>query len=137
MINHYPYSKELMKHFKNPKNVGKIKDYDGLGKSGNMKCGDTMYFYIKVGKNKKGQEIIKKASFETFGCSVAIANTSLLTTMVQGKTIEQALKIKKKDLLEKFGPVPFVKIHCSFLAIDALNNAINNYISKKKKSKKK
>lgn len=128
------YLKEIMKHFTRPQNVGKMKDYDGLGKAGNLTCGDIMYFYIKVGKNKAGKEIIKNVSFETFGCTVAIANTSLLTTMVRGKTLEEALKITKEDLLKKFGQVPIVKIHCSLLAVDALGEAIYGYLSKNKKS---
>jgi len=121
------YSKEIMKHFTRPQNVGKMKDYDGLGKAGNLTCGDIMYLYIKVGKNKAGQEIIKKVSFETFGCTVAIANTSLLTTMVKGKTLQQALRITKDDLIKKFGQVPMVKIHCSLLAVDALSQALYDY----------
>ena len=126
------YSKEIMKHFKKPQNVGKIKDYDGLGKAGNLKCGDAMHLYIKAGKNKKGEDIIKNISFETFGCSVAIANTSLLTTLAKGKTISQALKITQQDLLKKFGNVPVVKIHCSMLAVDALSEAIYDYLSRNK-----
>src|SRR3989338_10278900 len=107
------YSNEVMKHFKKPQNVGKIKNADGLGKVGNLSCGDIMYLYLKIVKNKKGQEIIKDVKFETFGCTVAIANTSLLTTMVKGKTLEQAQKITKDDLVKKFKNVPSVKVHCS------------------------
>lgn len=127
------YSKEVMSHFKNPKNVGRIKNADALGKVGNLKCGDIMYLYLKVGKNKKGQEIIKDIKFETFGCTVAIANTSLLTTMVKGKTLETALKITKNDLVKKFKNVPIVKVHCSLLAVDALSEAVYNYYNKQKK----
>lgn len=127
------YSKEVMRHFTNPQNVGKMKNYDGLGKAGNLTCGDIMYLYIKVSKNKKGKETIKDISFETFGCAIAIANTSLLTAMVKGKTIEDALRITKDDLLKKFGNIPFVKIHCSLLAVDALGEAIYDYLSKNKK----
>jgi len=124
------YSKEVMKHFKSPQNVGKIKSPSGTGRVGNIRCGDIMYLYIKVAKNRKGQEIIKDIKFETFGCTVAIANTSLLTTMVKGITIEKALKITKDDLVRKFGGVPFVKIHCSLLAVDALAEAVYDYYSK-------
>ncbi|PIV65021.1 MAG: iron-sulfur cluster assembly scaffold protein [Candidatus Nealsonbacteria bacterium CG01_land_8_20_14_3_00_12] len=127
------YSKEVMKHFIHPQNVGKMKNYDGLGKAGNLKCGDIMYLYIKVGKDEGGKEIIKNISFETFGCTIAIANTSLLTTMVKGKTLKEALKITKEDLLKRFGRVPLVKIHCSLLAVDALGEAIYDYLSKNKK----
>lgn len=124
------YSKEIMKHFKNPKNVGKIKNPDGLGKVGNLTCGDIMYLYLKIERNKKGEEVIKDVKFETFGCTVAIANTSLLTTMIKGKTIDQALKITKNDLVKKFGNVPAIKIHCSLLAVDALSEAIYDYFNK-------
>jgi nitrogen fixation protein NifU and related proteins len=124
------YSPEIMKHFKTPQNVGSMKKYDGLGKVGNLRCGDIMYLYLKIAKNKKGQDFIKDIKFETFGCTVAIANTSLLTTMVKGKTLEDALKVTKDDLIEKFGNVPAIKIHCSFLAVDALSEAIYGYYKK-------
>jgi len=122
-----------MKHFKNPRNVGKMKGYDGLGKVGNPFCGDVMEFYIKVGKDKKGKEIIQQASFLTLGCAVAIANSSALTEVVKGKTIEKALEITKQDLLNKLGEVPKPKIHCSFLAVDALGEAIHDYLIKNEK----
>jgi len=128
-----PYSKEVMKHFKNPQNVGKLKNPSAIGKVGNLRCGDIMYLYLKIEKNRNGKEIIKDVKFETFGCTVAIANTSLLTTMIKGKTLQQSLKISKDDLLKKFGSVPFVKIHCSMLAIDALAEAIYNYYIKNEK----
>ncbi len=124
------YSKEVMKHFKHPQNVGKMKSPSAVGKVGNLRCGDIMYLYIKVEKDKKGREVIKDVKFETYGCTVAIANTSLLTTMVKGKTIEQAMKIKKEDLIKRFGNVPFIKIHCSMLAVDALSEAIYDYFKK-------
>jgi len=93
-------------------------------------CGDIMYLYLKIGKNKSGKEMIKDVKFETFGCTVAIANTSLLTTMVKGKTLEEAAKITKEDLIKKFKQVPLIKIHCSLLAVDALSEAIYDYFSK-------
>ncbi|MBU2578946.1 iron-sulfur cluster assembly scaffold protein [Patescibacteria group bacterium] len=125
------YSKEIIKHFKNPKNLGKIKNADGIGKVGNPLCGDVMELSFKIGKNKKKQEVIKDIKFETMGCAVAIANTSLLTIMVKGRTIKQALEITKQDLMEKLGqPLPAIKIHCSLLAIDALYEAIYNYLKK-------
>ena len=133
MIKHPYYSKKVIEHFTNPKNVGKMKNYDGLGKAGNLKCGDIMYFYIKVGKDKGGREVIKDISFETLGCAIAIANTSLLTTMVKGRALEEALKITKDDLVKKLGQVPVVKIHCSLLAIDALGEAIYDYFLRNKK----
>ena len=122
-----------MKHFKNPQNVGKIKNPDGLGRAGNLTCGDIMYLYLKITRDKKGREIIKDIKFETFGCTVAIANTSLLTTMVKGKTLEEAMKITKDDLIKKFGEIPIFKIHCSLLAVDALAAAICDYFLKNKK----
>jgi len=127
------YSKEIMKHFRHPRNVGKMKNYDGLGKVGNPVCGDILWLYLKMGKNRKGKEIIKKASFSTLGCTVAIANSSLITTLVKGKTLEEAMKITKKDLLKKLKNVPPIKIHCSLLAADALSEAIYDYLSKNKK----
>ncbi|MEM0243380.1 MAG: iron-sulfur cluster assembly scaffold protein [Candidatus Aenigmatarchaeota archaeon] len=123
------YSKEIMKHFKNPKNVGRIKNADGIGEAGNLVCGDIMRIYIKVSE-KNNKKVIKDIKFETFGCVVAIANTSLLTTLVKGKTIEEALSIKKEDLIKKLGKVPPIKIHCSVLAIDALKEAIYDYLKK-------
>lgn len=118
-----------MKHFKNPKNVGIIKNPDGKGRIGNMQCGDIMELYIKVKNNK-----ISDIKFQTFGCVVAVAVSSILTEMVKGKTIEQAMKITNKDILNKSGKVPLIKIHCSILAADALKEAIYNYLYKSKKS---
>lgn len=122
------YSKEIIKHFKNPKNVGRIKNPSGVGRAGNLLCGDVMYLYIKV-KDKKISDI----KFQTFGCIVAIANSSLLTTMVKGKSLEHAIKINKDDLLKKLGkPLPPIKVHCSILAVDALHEAIYDYYVRNK-----
>lgn len=124
----YPlYAKEIIKHFKNPKNIGKIKNADGIGKVGNTVCGDVMWFYIKVKNNK-----ISDIKFQTFGCVVAIAVSSMLTEMVKKKTLEQAIKITNKDILKKAGKVPPIKKHCSVLAADALHEAIYDYLSKNK-----
>jgi len=123
------YSKEVMKYFKSPKNVGVIKNPDGIGRVGNMTCGDIMELYIKVKKDK-----IVDIKFQTFGCVVALAVSSMLTEIAKGKTIEEALKITNKDILKKSGPVPPIKIHCSFLAADALYEAIYDYLSKNKKT---
>lgn len=92
-----------------------------------------MYLYIKIAKDKKGREFIKDIKFETFGCTVAIANTSLLTTMVKGKTLEDALKVTKDDLVKNFGSVPALKVHCSLLAVDALAEAVHGYYKKNKR----
>jgi len=120
-----PYSKEVMKHFVHPKNMGKMKNPDGVGEAGNIYCGDIMKLYLKIRKNK-----ISDIKFECLGCVVAIANTSLLTTMVKGKKLIDVLKITKEDILRKLGQVPVTKIHCSILALDALNEAIFDYYSK-------
>ncbi|MDD5606809.1 MAG: iron-sulfur cluster assembly scaffold protein [Candidatus Pacebacteria bacterium] len=119
------YSKKIIDHFKNPRNYGKIKKPSAVGQVGNKVCGDVMKIYLKI-----ENDIIKDIKFETLGCLVAIANTSLLTTLVKGKTIKQALKIKKEDLVKKFGKIPSIKIHCSFLAVEALKKAIENYYEK-------
>jgi len=125
------YSEKVLDEFRHPKNVGELADADGVGKIGNPTCGDILYLYIKVGKNKKGEEIIKDVKFKTFGCTVAIANSSLLTKMVKGKSIKEAEKITKKDLIKTLGKVPPIKYHCSVLAVDALKNAIEDYRNKK------
>lgn len=127
------YSKIIIEHFKKPRNVGKIKSPDSIGDAGNLACGDLMKLYLKIGKNKQKKDIIKDIKFETLGCIVAIANTSLLTTLAKGKTIEEALQIKREDLIKRLGqPLPPFKIHCSVLAIDALKEAIYDYYKKKK-----
>lgn len=127
------YSKKIIEHFKKPRNVGKIENASGIGEAGNLLCGDLMKLYLKIGKNKKGEEVIKDVKFETLGCLVAIANTSLLTTLVKGKKLKDALKIKKEALIKRLGqPLPLFKIHCSVLAIDALREAIYDYYSKNK-----
>lgn len=125
-----PYPKEVMRHFLHPKNVGKIKKPSGIGKVGNILCGDVMWIFIKVKKNKAGKEIISDAKFQTFGCTIAIANSSMITEMVKGKTLEEAMKISKEDILGRLGKVPLIKVHCSVLAVDALNEAIYDYYSK-------
>jgi len=126
------YSKKIIEHFRHPRNVGKMKKPSGKGEAGNLLCGDLMRIYLKIKKNKEGKEIIEDVKFETLGCLVAIANTSLLTTLVKGKTIEEALKIKKDDLIKRLGkPLPPFKIHCSVLAVDALREAIYDYYKKK------
>jgi len=128
-----PYSKQIIEHFKNPRNMGRIKNPDAIGEAGNLVCGDVMKVYLKIEKNRKGEKVIKDIKFETFGCIVAIANSSMLTTMVKGKTLEEAMKIRKEDLIKKLGkPLPPFKIHCSILALDALHEALYNYYLKNK-----
>ncbi|MEM5793951.1 MAG: iron-sulfur cluster assembly scaffold protein [Candidatus Aenigmatarchaeota archaeon] len=129
-----PYSKEILKHFKNPKNLGRMKNSDAIGEAGNPMCGDVMRIYIKVKKDSKGKLRISDVKGEVFGCIVAVANTSMLTTMVKGKSFEEALKIDKEDLIKKLGgkkKIPPIKLHCSILALDALHEAIYNYYKAK------
>jgi len=134
MTTYNPYSKEVMKHFKNPRGIGRLNNPSGVGEVGNILCGDVMKCYIKVKKNKEGKDVIDDIKMEVFGCIVAIANSSMITTIVKGKTLEEALNIKKEDVLGKLGKVPSIKFHCSVLAVDALHEAIYDYLSKNKLS---
>lgn len=127
------YTKGVMEHFKNPHNMGKIKNPDGIGKAGNLICGDVMHIYIKVGKDKKGKEIIKDIKFETFGCVAALSTSSVVTDLAKGKTLDRALKINKDDIVKILGGLPAIKLHCSVLAIDALSEAIYDYLAKNKR----
>lgn len=124
------YTKKVMQYFKHPKNIGKIKNPDGVGKVGNLRCGDIMWLYIKIRKNKRKKDVISDIKFETFGCVAAIATSSMVTELVKGKTIDQALKITREDIAKSLGGLPTVKIHCSVLATDAFNEAVYNYLSK-------
>lgn len=120
-----------MEHFTRPHNQGKIKDADGIGTVGNPKCGDIMRLYIKVKKDKQGEEIIKDVKFETLGCGAAISTSSITTDLAKGKTLKQALEITNKKVAEELGGLPSAKLHCSNLAADALHAAIKNYQEKK------
>lgn len=120
------YTEKVMDHFRNPRNMGEIKNPDGFGKVGNPTCGDVMAIYIKI-KDEKIVDI----KFKTFGCTAAIATSSVLTEMVKGKTIEEALKITRDDVANELGGLPAIKMHCSNLAADALREAIKDYRSKK------
>ncbi len=100
-----------------------------------MVCGDVMKLYLQIIKNKKGEEIIKDIKFETFGCAAAIATSSAVTDLVKGKTIKEALKTKKDDVVKMLGGLPPIKIHCSLLAVDALNEAIFDYLETQKNGK--
>ena len=121
-----------MEAFKNPHNYGKIKNPDGIGKVGNIVCGDVMWLYIKLAKNKKKEDVIKDIKFETFGCVAAISTSSTITDLAKGKTITEALKIEKDDIIKKLGGLPSVKYHCSVLAVDALIEAVYDYFTKNK-----
>lgn len=122
------YTDKVMDHFTNPRNVGDIKEADGVGEVGNAKCGDIMRIYLQVEDN-----IIKDVKFKTFGCGAAIATSSMVTELVKGKTIEDALEISNQAVAEALGGLPPAKMHCSNLAADALHEAIKDYISKKGK----
>lgn len=127
------YSKKVMDHFLHPKNVGRLKDPSGVGKAGNLICGDVIWLYIKVKKDKKtGRRKIVDLKFQTFGCVVAIAVSSMITTLAKGKTLEEALKITKDDILKMTGKLPLIKVHCSILVDDALHEAIYDYLFKNK-----
>jgi len=134
MTNINSYSKKVLEHFKNPHNYGKMKNPSSIGEVGNIVCGDVMFLYIKVDKNKKNEEMIKEITFETYGCAAAIATSSAITDLVKGKTVEEALKINKDNVIKTLEGLPSIKIHCSLLAIDALNEAIFNYLEKQKRS---
>jgi nitrogen fixation NifU-like protein len=128
-----PYNETVMKHFRKPHNYGKMKNPSGIGKVGNTVCGDVMWLYIKVAKDKKGREILKEIKFETFGCVAALATSSVVTDLAKGKTIEEAMKISREDVVKSLGGLPPVKLHCSVLAADALNEAIYDYLEKGKR----
>jgi len=120
-----PYSAKVMEHFANPRNVGEIKDADGIGLVGNPVCGDVMKMYIKV---RDG--VIVDAKFKTFGCGAAIATSSMATELIKGKKIEEALKLTNKTVTEALGGLPKVKLHCSVLAEQALKNALEDFYKK-------
>jgi nitrogen fixation NifU-like protein len=125
------YSEKVMEHFKNPRNVGDMENPDGVGHVGNPVCGDIMELYIKV---KDG--IIVDARFKTFGCGAAIATSSMVTEIVKGKSIKEALKISNKAVVEALDGLPPAKMHCSVLAEDALKSAIEDYLEHQKLKKR-
>lgn len=124
------YSKKVMDHFKNPRNVGEIENPDGVGHVGNPVCGDIMELYIKVNDG-----IIVDAKFKTFGCGAAIATSSIITELVKGKDIKEALKISNKAVAEALDGLPPLKMHCSVLAEEALRSAIEDYLARQKLKK--
>lgn len=133
MANIGPYTKKVIDHFQKPRNYGKIKNPDGIGKVGNPVCGDVMWLYIKIGKDRKKNEMIKDIRFETFGCVAALATSSVITELAKGKTLEKAMEIEKSEVVKSLGGLPPIKLHCSVLAADALVEAIFDYLSKNKK----
>lgn len=121
------YSDKVLDHFKDPRNVGEIEDADGIGQVGNPVCGDLMWIYIKVGKNDEGKEIIEDIKFKTFGCGSAVSTSSMITEMAKGLTLDEAYNITRQDVADELDGLPPVKMHCSNLAADALQAAIDNY----------
>lgn len=116
------YSKKVIEYFENPVNVGKIENPDGVGEVGSLECGDTMKLYVKV-----EDDMIVDIKFQTFGCAAAIASSSMLTQLVLGKKLDEALSITKYDVSENLGGLPERKMHCSNMAADALRAAIEDY----------
>lgn len=116
------YSEKVMDHFRNPRNVGELKDANAIGEVGNPKCGDIMRVYLKIENN-----IIEDVSFMTFGCGSAVASSSMATELIKGKTLEEAWNITNKAVAEALDGLPPVKMHCSVLAEEAIHKAINEY----------
>ena len=119
------YSDKVMDHFKNPRNVGEIPDADGVGEVGNAKCGDIMKIYLKIKDGK-----INDVKFETFGCASAIASSSMATELIKGKTIDEALSVSNKQVVDALDGLPAHKLHCSVLAEEAVKSAIQDYYDK-------
>ncbi len=119
------YSEKVMDHFANPRNVGEIEDADGIGEVGNAKCGDIMKMYIKVNDG-----VITDVKFKTFGCGAAIATSSIATEMIKGATLEEALKLTNKAVVEALDGLPAVKLHCSVLAEQAIKSALSDYYTR-------
>ena len=120
------YSEKVMDHFANPRNVGELLDANGVGEVGNPKCGDIMKMYLKI---KDG--LIEDVKFKTFGCGAAVATSSMATELIKGKTIEEALKVSNKAVMEALDGLPPVKVHCSVLAEQAIKAAISDYYTRK------
>ncbi len=119
------YSDKVMDHFTNPRNVGEIENADGIGEVGNAKCGDIMKMYLKIDGN-----VITDVKFKTFGCGAAVATSSMATELIMGKTIEEALQLTNKAVMEALDGLPPVKVHCSVLAEQAIKAALWNYYEK-------
>ncbi|MDD5618591.1 MAG: Fe-S cluster assembly scaffold protein NifU [Candidatus Omnitrophica bacterium] len=129
MAEQLPYSEKVMDHFSNPRNVGEIPDASGIGTVGNPVCGDVMKMYLKI-----ENETIIDVKFKTFGCGAAVATSSMVTEMVKGKSIAEALKITNQAVAEALGGLPPVKMHCSVLAQEALHSALKDYYKKQGKT---
>jgi len=129
MTNIGEYSQKVLDHFRNPRNVGTIDNADGVGTVGNPTCGDLMTMYIKVNPETK---VVEDMKFQTFGCGAAIASSSMMTEIAQGRTIDEATRITKTDIVEALDGLPPVKIHCSVLATEALHAALQDYVERQK-----
>ncbi len=124
------YTPKVLEHFRNPHNFGSIKNPTSVGQVGNLACGDVMKLYLKIAKNKEGEDFIQDIKFETLGCAAAIATSSVVTDLAKNKTLTEALKIKNEDIIKALDDLPAVKIHCSLLAADALAEAIYGFYLK-------
>ncbi len=123
------YNEKVFEIFKNPQNIGEIENPSGVGRVGNAKCGDIMEVQLKIENN-----IVTDAKFRTFGCAAAIASSSIATSMIIGKTVEEALELKNSDVVEALGGLPAQKIHCSVLAEEAIALAVEDYRNKQKEN---
>ena len=121
------YSEKVMDHFQHPRNVGEIENASGMGTVGNAKCGDIMRIYLDIDDN----QIIRDVKFKTFGCGAAVATSSMATEMVKGKTIEEAMKLTNKAVMEALDGLPPVKVHCSVLAEQAIKAAVSDYYKRR------
>lgn len=120
------YSEKVMDHFQNPRNVGEIEDASGVGTVGNAKCGDIMRIYLDIDEN----QVIRDCKFKTFGCGAAVATSSMATELVIGKTVQEAMKVTNKAVMEALDGLPAVKVHCSLLAEEAIHAALWDYAEK-------
>ena len=125
------YNERVIKEFSNPQNVGEMKDANAVGTVGNATCGDIMKIFMKI--NDDG--VIEDVSFQTFGCGAAIATSSVATSMIKGKTVDEALKITNQQVVDELGGLPAQKLHCSVLAEEAIRAAISDYLTNYKKQK--
>jgi nitrogen fixation NifU-like protein len=123
------YTEKVIDHYQNPRNLGELEDADGVGVVGNPTCGDMMQIQIKVRDDR-----IEDVKFKTFGCGAAIATTSVATELIKGKTIEEALQVTNRDVMEVLGGLPPVKVHCSLLAEEAIKAAVEDYRNKQGES---
>ena len=120
------YSEKVMDHFQNPRNVGEIEDASGVGTVGNAKCGDIMRIYLDIDEN----QVIRDCKFKTFGCGAAVATSSMATELVIGKTVQEAMKVTNKAVMEALDGLPPAKVHCSVLAEQAVKSALSDYYTR-------